>query len=272
MIQNLYFPDMIDIVDSHCHLDFEDFDNDRDLILKRAKDKNVKYFLSISINMEDFDKVYSVAKSSDNIWCTTGIHPNNVSKEKLNLKKLSEDLKINLKKTKVIGLGETGLDFFRGDENKKNQIESFYTHLELSGILNYPTIVHTRNADSETISCIKNSVNKFSSTGLIHCFTSTKYLAKEVLNKGFYISFSGIITFKSASDLIEVVKYVPLDRILVETDAPYLAPIPHRGKRNEPSFVSHTIEKVAEIKKVSTQKMAEITTNNFFNLFSKTNK
>ena len=269
MIQNHYFQDMNDIVDSHCHLDFKDFDKDLELILKRAKEKNVKYFLSISVNIEDFDKVYAVAKSAKNIWCTTGVHPNNVLESKLDQAKLSEDLKKNLKIKKVIGLGETGLDFFRGDDNKKNQIESFNTHLELSGKFDYPTIVHTRNADAETINCIKKSVDKFSSTGLIHCFTSTKELAKEVLNKGFYISFSGIITFKNAIDLIEVVKYVPLDRILVETDAPYLAPVPHRGKRNEPSFVHHTLEKVAEIKKVDASKMAEITTNNFFNLFSK---
>ena len=269
MTQNHYFQDMNDIVDSHCHLDFKDFDNDLDQILKRAKDKNVKYFLSISVNIEDFDKVYAVAKSAENIWCTTGVHPNNVLESKLDQAKLLENLKKNLKIKKVIGLGETGLDFFRDDDNKNNQIESFNTHLELSGKFNYPTIVHTRNADTETISCIKKSVDKFSSTGLIHCFTSTKELAKEVLNKGFYISFSGIITFKNAIDLIEVVKYVPLDRILVETDAPYLAPVPHRGKRNEPSFVCHTLEKVAEIKKVDVSKMAKITTNNFFNLFSK---
>ena len=154
MIQNHYFQGMIDIVDSHCHLDFEDFDNDLDLILKRAEEKNVKYFLSISVNMEDFDKVYKVTEFSENIWCTTGIHPNNVSERKLNLKSLYDNLKKNLEKNKVIGLGETGLDFFRGDDNKKNQIKSFYTHLELSGMFNYPTIVHTRNADFETINCI----------------------------------------------------------------------------------------------------------------------
>ena len=131
--------------------------------------------------------------------------------------------------------------------------------------MNYPTIVHTRNADKDTVECINKAVNKFSTKGLIHCFTSTKDLAKKVLNKGFYISFSGIITFKKVHDLIDVVKYVPLDRILVETDAPYLAPVPFRGKRNEPSFITHTLKKIAEIKNKDINEMAQITTNNFLN-------
>ena len=259
---------MTNIVDSHCHLDFKDFQDDLDLVIKKAYDSNVKHMLSISVNLEDFKNVYKVANSYDNIYCTTGIHPNNVPDNQENNEFLFEELSLNLNKKKVIGVGETGLDFYRNEENRINQIEYFNTHLEVSGLFNYPTIVHTRNAEKDTINCIEKAVKRHSTKGLIHCFTSTMELAKKVLDKGFYISFSGIITFKKVDDLIDVVKYVPLDRILVETDAPYLAPIPFRGKRNEPSFVTHTLKKIAEIKKKNVEDMAQITTNNFFNLFS----
>ena len=258
---------MTNIVDSHCHLDFKDFQDDLDLVIKKAYDSNVKHMLSISVNLEDFKNVYKVANSYDNIYCTTGIHPNNVPENKNN-ELLFEKLSLNLNKKKVIGVGETGLDFYRNEENRINQIEYFNTHLEVSGLFNYPTIVHTRNAEKDTINCIEKAVKKHSTKGLIHCFTSTMELAKKVLDEGFYISFSGIITFKKVDDLIDVVKYVPLDRILVETDAPFLAPMPFRGKRNEPSFVTHTLKKIAEIKKKKVEDMAQITTNNFFNLFS----
>ena len=258
---------MTNIVDSHCHLDFEAFKNDLDLVIKKACDANVKHMLSISVNLEDFNNVYKVANSYDNIYCTTGIHPNNVPENKNN-ELLFEKLSLNLNKKKVIGVGETGLDFYRNEENRINQIEYFNTHLEVSGLFNYPTIVHTRNAEKDTINCIEKAVKKHSTKGLIHCFTSTMELAKKVLDEGFYISFSGIITFKKVDDLIDVVKYVPLDRILVETDAPFLAPMPFRGKRNEPSFVTHTLKKIAEIKRKNVEDMAQITTDNFFNLFS----
>ena len=261
---------MINIVDSHCHLDFKDFHDDLDLVIKNACDANVKHMLSISVNLEDFNNVYKVANSYDNIYCTTGIHPNNVPENKNN-ELLFEKLSLNLNKKKVIGVGETGLDFYRNEENRINQIEYFNIHLEVSGLFNYPTIVHTRNAEKDTINCIEKAVKKHSTKGLIHCFTSTMELAKKVLDEGFYISFSGIITFKKVDDLIDVVKYVPLDRILVETDAPFLAPMPFRGKRNEPSFVTHTLKKIAEIKKKNVEDMAQITTNNFFNLFSNFN-
>ena len=257
---------MTNIVDSHCHLDFKDFQDDLDLVIKKAYNSNVKHMLSISVNLEDFNNVYKVANSYDNIYCTTGIHPNNVPENKNN-ELLFEKLSLNLNKKKVIGVGETGLDFYRNEENRINQIEYFNTHLEVSGLFNYPTIVHTRNAEKDTINCIEKAVKRHSTKGLIHCFTSTMELAKKVLDKGFYISFSGIITFKKVDDLIDVVKYVPLDRILVETDAPFLAPMPFRGKRNEPSFVTHTLKKIAEIKKKKIEDMAQITTNNFFNLF-----
>ena len=271
MNQKHYFQDLNKIVDSHCHLDFKDFDNDRDKIISNAKMNNVDYFLTISVNLEDFEKVYKVTQNYENIWCTTGIHPNNVSfkNNSIHLESIKSKILANLKNKKVVGLGETGLDFFRGKENKINQIESFMLHLFLSGDKKYPTIVHTRDADDDTMNCLNESVKKYSSTGLIHCFTSTKKFAKKALDNGFYISFSGIITFKNAIDLVDVVKYVPLDKILVETDSPYLAPVPFRGKRNEPSYVNYTLEKISQIKKIKKDELIKITTKNFFTLFSK---
>ena len=271
MNQKHYFQDLNKIVDSHCHLDFQDFDNDRDKIINNAKISNVDYFLTISVNLEDFDKVHEVTQNYENIWCTTGIHPNNVSLKinSVEFENIKRKILDNIKNNKVVGLGETGLDFFRGKENRTNQIESFMLHLFLSGDKKYPTIVHTREADDDTINCLNESVKKYSSTGLIHCFTSTKQFAKKALDNGFYISFSGIITFKNAIDLVDVVKYVPLDKILVETDSPYLAPVPFRGKRNEPSYVNYTLEKISQIKKIKKHELIKITTKNFFTLFSK---
>ena len=273
MNQKLFSQDMSNkIVDSHCHLDFEDFDNDREKVILDAKMNNVDFLLGISVNLEDFEKVHKIALNHENIWCTTGIHPNNVS-EKLSsndLDSLKKKIMKNLNNKKVIGVGETGLDFFRNEKNKINQIECFKMHLCISGENDVPTIVHTRDADNDTLKCIKDAVKNHSSKGLIHCFTSTKNFAKSVLENGFYISFSGIITFKNVNQLIDVIKYVPLDKLLVETDSPYLAPVPFRGKRNQPSYVNYTLEKIAEIKKINKEKLANITTNNFFSLFSST--
>ena len=271
MTQNHYSQNMkTKIVDSHCHLDFKDFSDDLDEVIKKAKLSSVEYFLSISINFKDFKNILGIANKYPNVWCTTGVHPSSVPKKflKNEISKVIENISVNLKHKKVIGVGETGLDFFRGEENKTNQIDYFNAHLMTSGKNNVPTIVHTRAADKETVQCIKNSVLQYNAKGLIHCFSSSKKFAKEILNHGFYISFSGLITFKKATELVEVVKYVPIDRLLVETDSPYLAPDPLRGKRNEPCFVTHTLEKIAEIKKIKSEELAHHTTNNFFKLFS----
>lgn len=259
------------IVDSHCHLDFEDFSADLDKVITDAKDVNVEYILSISIDFKNFDLIQKIVNKYKNVWCTTGVHPNNVPNKfsDSEIIQLKTKLINNISKKKVIGLGETGLDYFRGFENKKNQMEYFETHMEVSGEEKVPIVVHTRDADSDTIDFINIFVKKYNTTGLIHCFSSGKSLAKCALDNGFYISFSGIITFNKAYDLRKIVKLVPLDRILVETDSPYLAPVPKRGKRNEPAFTKFTLEMIATIKNLDVEKIAEITTNNFFNLFSK---
>ena len=263
---------MIEVVDTHCHLDFEDFSNDLDKVIIRANKKGVKYFLTISINLEDFNKVLNVANKNKHIWCTTGIHPNNVKNDlqSSDLEKIFEELKKNVKSNnkKVIGLGETGLDFYRNNENKINQLKSFDLHLELSGINQCPVIVHTRDAENETIEMLNEKVKKYNSKGLIHCFTSSKKLAKIALDNNFYISIAGIVTFKNSHDLKKIINYIPNDRLLIETDSPYLAPVPERGKRNEPSFIINTLNTISELKNMDVYELSLLTTNNFFNLFS----
>ena len=259
------------IVDTHCHLDFSDFQNDLNRVIENAKNNNVEYFLSISVNLDKFKNIYLLTKKYKNIWCSTGIHPNNVSTklEVDDLKKVKNQLLKNAAKKKVIGIGETGLDYYRNKENRINQLKSFEVHMDVSNEMDCPIIIHTRNAENDTI----NHLNKYSKIynlkGLIHCFSSTKELARSALNNGLYISFSGIITFKNVDDIINILKFVPLDRILVETDSPYLAPLPNRGKRNEPAFVKYTLKKISEIKKINYENLAEITTKNFFSLFKK---
>ena len=215
MNQKHYSQDLNKIVDSHCHLDFKDFDGDRDKIVNNAKLTNVDYLLTISVNLEDFEKVHEVTQSYENIWCTTGIHPNNVPKNISDDKfdSIIKQLEENINKPKVVGLGETGLDYFRESDNKHNQIKFFEGHLEISSLTNNPVIVHTRDAESDTISTLKDFSKKKEVKGLIHCFTSTKEMAEAALDIGFYISLSGIITFKNATEIVDIVKYSYLTTI-----------------------------------------------------------
>lgn len=272
MSQPLYFQDMKNkIADSHCHLDFKDFEEDFQEVLNNARKNKVEYFLSISVDLKKFQKILMITKKNRNVWCSTGVHPNNVPKkiDSNNIDKLKKKLILNLKNKKVVGLGETGLDFYRDDTNQLNQIDYFKTHMEISGKTNIPLIVHTRNADNMMASCLNRFVKIHNCKGVLHSFSSDIQLAKCALDNGFYLSFSGMVTFKNAIELREVVDYVPLNRILVETDSPYLAPVPKRGKRNEPAFTKFTLEQVAEIKKISFDKAANITTENFFKLFTR---
>ena len=259
------------IVDTHCHLDFDDFHEDLDSVIANAKSSDVEYMLSISVNLEKFDLIHGIVKKYKNLWCSTGVHPNNVPK-KFNINEI-EDLKIklinNISKEKVVGIGETGLDYFRGFENRQNQIEYFEAHMQLSGDKDLPIIIHTRDADQDTIDFLNKFVKQYNSLGLIHCFSSGLSLAKCALDNGFYISFSGLITFNKAVDLREIIKFIPIDRILVETDSPYLSPVPKRGKRNEPANVKFVLETISNIKNKDFNDIAEITTNNFFKLFKR---
>lgn len=254
------------LVDSHCHLNFKDFEGDLDEVILRARQANVGMMQTICTKMHEFDTIHTIAKRYPNIYCSVGVHPHEADKHEM----VTVDQLVECTKhPKVIGLGETGLDFFYEHSPRKEQEESFRRHIEAARITGIPLIIHTRNAEEDTIRILRDEMGKGSFKGLIHCFTSTKYLADFVLEIGFFISISGIISFKKSNDLRAVVKTVPVERLLIETDAPYLAPVPHRGKRNEPSFVKETNKIVAELKNIDEESCARITTENFFRLFDK---
>ena len=254
------------LVDSHCHLDFPDFEPERDAVLARARAAGVGYFLTIGTKLSDFSSVRQIAEANADVSCTVGVHPHSAKDEQLEspdvLRQASEH-------PKVVGFGETGLDFYYDNSPREAQIAYFRIHIAAARAEGLPLVVHTRDAEDDTIKILSDEMGKGAFTGLLHCFTGTAVLAKAALDLGFYISASGIIAFKKAEDLRAVLKDVPLDRLLVETDAPYLAPPPHRGRRNEPSFIVHTAAVLAELKGVSTEELAEATTANFFRLFAK---
>jgi TatD DNase family protein len=254
------------LVDSHCHLDFPEFAPELDAVLQRARAAGVGHFLTISTQLEDFPRVLSIAELSEDIHCSIGVHPHNAAKEVLNTPE------ILIKKSnhpKVVAFGETGLDFYYNNSPRDEQISDFRVHIAAAREATLPMIVHTREAEDDTIQILSEEMKQGSFTGVIHCFTGTDRLATAALDLGFYISVSGIATFKKAEALRAVIEKVPLDRLLVETDAPYLAPQPHRGKRNEPSFVVHTAAMLAQLKGVEIDELASVTTDNFFHLFPK---
>ena len=254
------------IIDTHCHLDFKEFNEDFNDVLLNAKTNNISGMQTICTKIDEFPKILDIAKKHSNIWCSVGTHPHNAESEK----HISQDNIKNLcDNDKVIGIGETGLDYYYENSNKEDQINSFLKHIEVAKITGMPLIIHARDADDDMIEILTKEYNKSPFTGVIHCFTSSYKLAEAALSIGFYISFSGIITFKNADEIRNSCKKIPIERILVETDAPFLAPVPYRGKRNEPSYIAETIKKVAEIKELTVEEVTNITTNNFFDLFTK---
>jgi len=257
------------LVDSHCHLDFKDFADELDDVVKRAKNAGVGTLVTISTQLSTFDKVLAIAERFDNIYCSVGVHPHEADKEP---DVTAEQLIELAQHPKVVGIGETGLDYYYEQSNRETQRACFRQHIIAARKTGLPLIVHSRDADEDVQEILRDEAGKGAFPGLIHCFTSTEAVAQCALDLGMSISISGIITFNSAKDLQEVVAKVPLDRLLVETDAPYLAPVPRRGKRNEPAFVIHTAEKLAALKNVSSQELATITSDNFFKLFSKVDR
>ncbi|WP_169545528.1 TatD family hydrolase [Sneathiella aquimaris] len=255
------------LVDSHCHLDFEQLSSQMDDVLRRAELANVGHMLTIGTKLRQFDGVRAIAEAHDNIHCSVGIHPHEAEEEgsDITVQKLV-DLASH---PKVVAIGETGLDYFYEHSPRDIQRQSFRIHIEAARETGLPLIVHTRNADQDTIDILHEEYAKGPFTGVIHCFSSGWEVAEKSMEIGFLISISGIVTFKAAEDLRDHVRKIPLDKLLVETDSPYLAPIPNRGKTNEPSFVAHTAAKVAELKEVSQTEIADITTQNFFALFNK---
>lgn len=256
------------LVDSHCHLNFPDFKDDLDAVIARAKQAGVGVMQTICTEMAEFEEVYAIAERYEGVFCSVGVHPNDSGAQEI---VSAQELIDKTLRKKVIGIGETGLDYYYEHSNRELQKQSFLAHIEAGRETGLPIIVHTRNAEDDTVTILSDEMSKGSFNGVIHCFTSTQYLADKALELGFYISISGIATFKTAQAIRDVIKVIPMDRLLVETDAPYLAPMPHRGKRNEPSFVVNTNKIVAEIKGISEEESARITTDNFFRLFSKAN-
>ena len=254
------------IIDSHCHLNMKDFTADLTKVIGNAKKNNICGMLTISTTIDEFKNISNIAKNNENIWYSLGIHPHNVDENFNNVENIIGSYSHD---KKFIGIGETGLDYFYENTNRDLQRQSFIKHIELSRETNLPIIVHTREADKDTIRILKNEYSKERFKGLIHCFTATQELANEVLELGFYISISGIITFRNAELLRKVVKSIPIERLLVETDAPYLSPVPLRGKRNEPANVLHTANYLANLLNMPQTELYEQTTRNFFNLFSK---
>ena len=254
------------LVDSHCHLDFPDFAEDLDAVVSRAAEAGVGTMLTIGTSLGAFDGVLAVAERYPNVWCSVGIHPHEAGSEAgVDARRLI-DLASH---PKVVGIGETGLDYYYEHSPRAAQAENFRAHIAAARETGLPLIVHSRDADEDTARILTEEAGKGTFPGLIHCFTSGIDLARTALGLGLYISFSGIVTFKSASDLRETAKIVPEDRILVETDSPYLAPVPHRGKRNEPAFVARTAALVAETRGEELARFSARTTDNFFNLFTK---
>jgi len=252
------------IVDSHCHINFEPLIADFPGLLQRAENNQVSHMLCVSVNLEDFPQVLGLAQKFPHIFASVGVHPCYTDCQEPDVDQLvalADD-------AKIVAIGETGLDYFRTEGDLDWQRERFARHIEAAKITGKPLIIHTRQAADDTMAMLKD-LGAADAGGVMHCFAEDWKTAEKALDIGFYISFSGIVTFKNAEQLRDVARKVPMDRMLVETDAPYLAPVPMRGKTNEPSYVRHTAECLAELRNTSLEQIAEVTTENFFKLFSK---
>ena len=257
------------IIDSHCHLEYEPMISSLKEVIDRAIKNNVKYFLSISTTNESYLQILQIVKNHKNVYGTYGIHPH----ETKNYKTLSSEQiikKLRLSK-KIIGIGETGLDFYYEYSDPTIQKKVFIEHIKAAQTLNIPLIVHTRSAEEDTYEILKSEKKNKELKVLIHCFTGSKIFAHKLVDIGCYISASGVVTFKKSKDLAETFLSLPNDRILVETDSPYLSPEPLRGKSNEPSHIIHTVNYLANLKGIDPKNFAKTTSSNFFDLFGKLN-
>lgn len=250
------------LVDSHCHLNFPELAENLPNIKHAMQQNNVGHALCISVTLPDFPQVLALAEANDNFFATVGVHPDYEDIEEPTV----EQLITLANHPKVIGIGETGLDYFRLTGDLEWQRTRFRTHIRAAVASNKPLIIHTRNAAEDTLRIMREEGAQ-QVGGVMHCFTETLDVAMEAISLGFYISFSGIVTFKNATALKEVARHVPIDRILVETDSPYLAPIPFRGKTNQPANVKYVAEEIAKLRNIEFEQLATVTTNNFFKLF-----
>ena len=254
-------------VDSHCHLNHlkcDHYEGGLDQLLQAARARDVEQFLSVAVNLDSTEPLRALADRHSDVFISAGVHP---LQENLPPLPTVEELLEHADHPKVVAIGETGLDYYYSKETAEWQHESFLRHLQVARELAKPLIIHTREARQETLDMIAEHGNP-ASAGVLHCFTETREMAEVAMGMGYFISFSGIITFRNAEALREVVKAVPLDRILIETDAPWLAPVPYRGKQNEPQYVVEVAKCVAELKGESVETVAEVTTNNFRSLFN----
>ena len=252
------------MIDSHCHLDHEPLLSDLSNVIKRSKEVGIKKLLTISTSLESFGRIKNIINEDDMIYGTIGIHPHETNQNLISSENIVKKFNENVK---IIGIGETGLDFYYNNSDKDAQIKSFNEHLKASIKTNAPLIIHSRNAEDETF----NILSKYKDHNLkilMHCFTGSKQFATKLLDLNAFFSASGIITFKNSTDLQETFKYLPLNKILIETDSPFLAPVPNRGKKNEPSFIDYTAQKLAELKDITKSELVEITTDNFNKLFN----
>ena len=251
------------LVDSHCHLDFPELRADLPARLARMREAGVTHALTISTTVSTFAAVREVAEAHEELWCSAGVHPD----ERRDAREATDDELVAMAShRKVVAVGETGLDYFRVEGDTEWQRERFRRHIRAARRVAKPLVVHTREAAADTLRILEEE-GAAEVGGVMHCFTETWAVAEAAMRLGFHISFSGIVTFKNAKDLKDVARRVPLERMLVETDSPYLAPVPHRGKTNEPAFVRHVAEEIASLRGVPLADVAEATTRNFFALF-----
>lgn len=255
------------LIDSHCHLDFEALSSDIDGVMARAKAAGVTGIVTISTWVDKFETIKAIAEAHDNVWCSVGTHPHNADRE---LHIQTDDLVRLSAYEKCVAIGEAGLDYFYDNAPREAQAIGLRRHIAAARITGLPLVIHARAADDDMAQILEEEAGQGAFPFLLHCFTAGPDLARRALALGGYISFSGIITFKNAEEIREVARFVPADRYLVETDAPYLAPIPHRGESNEPAYVRHTAEKLAEVRGIGFEQLATETTANFARLFAKT--
>ncbi|MEY2865486.1 MAG: TatD family hydrolase [Candidatus Methylopumilus sp.] len=255
---------MTSFVDSHCHINFPELYENIDSILFKMASNKVTHALCVSVTLDKLPDIFKIANTYPHIFASVGVHPDYEDIEEPSL----EELCSFAKEKKVVAIGETGLDYFRVQGDLSWQRDRFRRHIKAAIQSNLPLIIHTRNAAEDTLKIMREEGANHVG-GVMHCFTESLDVALEAIKLNFYISFSGIVTFKNATELKEVVKAIPLDRILIETDSPYLAPVPYRGKINDPSNVIHVAEEIAKLKNISMEEVGEVTTQNFFKLFSK---
>lgn len=249
-------------IDSHCHLDFADFQGHHPELLAAMANNQVSHALVISVNLADFPNVLALAEQYENLYATVGVHPDYEEVEEPSVERLVQ----LAQHPKIIGIGETGLDYFRLQGDLEWQRERFRTHIRAARAVKKPLIIHTRAASTDTLRLMQEE-RADEACGVLHCFTESQAVADAAIEMGFYISFSGIVSFKKAEDLRAVAKTIPLDRLLIETDSPYLAPVPHRGKTNQPAFVKHVAECIADVRGISVAEVGEASSANFARLF-----